>query len=70
MPCAAVYNSLLDICARTKDDERGYEVIDRMHRSDVATDARTMDAVRSRKSLRSHLKRVFGEDLSIPNTKR
>ena len=28
--CAAVYNTLLDICVRTKDDERGYEVIDRM----------------------------------------
>ncbi len=27
---AAVYNTLLDICVRTKDDERGYEVIDRM----------------------------------------
>ena len=28
--CAAVYNTLLDICVRTKDDERGYEIIDRM----------------------------------------
>ena len=25
-----MYNTLLDICVRTKDDERGYEVIDRM----------------------------------------
>lgn len=68
-PSTAVYNSLLDICARTKDDERGYEVIERMHRSAVETDARTLDAVRNRKSLRSHLKRVFGEGLATAGSR-
>jgi hypothetical protein len=26
LPCAATFNALLEICARTKDETRGYEV--------------------------------------------
>lgn len=54
-----VYNTLLDICARTNDEERGYEIISRMEASGVEPDASTTDAVRNRKSLRSYLKKTF-----------
>lgn len=54
-----IYNTLLDICARTNDEERGYEIISRMEASGVEPDASTTDAVRNRKSLRSYLKKTF-----------
>lgn len=50
---------MLDICAKTNDEERGYEIIARMEASGVEPDASTTDAVRNRKSLRSFLKKTF-----------
>jgi pentatricopeptide repeat protein len=58
-PDTAVYTSLLSICARTKDDDRGYEIIERMARTGVEPDDQVLDAVGKRKSLRSHLRRVY-----------
>ena len=54
-----MYNCLLEICARTKDQERGYDIIDRMSRASVVPDSYTMRAVKDRKALRSYLKRVL-----------
>jgi pentatricopeptide repeat protein len=49
----------LEICARTKDSERGYEIIERMQRAGVPPDDYTLEAVKNRKALRAHLKRVY-----------
>lgn len=57
--CAATFNALLEICARTKDSARGYEVIERMQRAGVLPDDFTLEAVKNRKALRAHLKRVY-----------
>ena len=57
--CAASFNALLEICARTKDSARGYEVIERMQRAGVLPDDFTLEAVKQRKALRAHLKRVY-----------
>ena len=56
---AAVYNSLLDICMKTRDEQRGTEIIDMMHAAGLEPDEFTVDIVRKRKVLRSHLKRKF-----------
>lgn len=57
--CAAVYNCLLDICARTNDQERGYDIIDRMSRARIVPNKYTLKAVKDRKALRSYLKRTL-----------
>ncbi len=54
-----IYNVLLGICARTNDEERGYEIINRMNAAGVAPDAGTTEAVKNRKSLRSYLKKSY-----------
>lgn len=54
---AAVYNCLLEICARTNDEERGFDIIDRMSKASVPPNKYTLEAVKRRKSLRSYLKR-------------
>ena len=59
LSCAATFNALLEICARTKDSERGCEVIERMQRAGVLPDELTFEAVKNRKALRAHLKRVY-----------
>ncbi|CAK0784238.1 hypothetical protein CVIRNUC_007442 [Coccomyxa viridis] len=58
-PSTATFNALLEICARTKDSERGCEVIERMQRAGVLPDELTFEAVKNRKALRAHLKRVY-----------
>ena len=40
---AAVYNSLLEICARTRDMTRGEEVVGRMARAGVLPDEDTLE---------------------------
>lgn len=57
--CAATFNALLEICARTKDAARGYEIIERMQRAGVVPDEFTHEAIKNRKALRSYLKRVY-----------
>ena len=54
---AATFNVLLEICARTKDQERGFEMIDRMRRAGVEPDDFTLEAVKHRRVLRSYLRR-------------
>ena len=39
-------------------------------RSQVPADERTLDAVKNRKSLRVHLRRVFGDELAMPGLAR
>lgn len=56
-PSTAVYNCLLEICARTNDEERGFDIIDRMSKASVPPNKYTLEAVKRRKSLRSYLKR-------------
>jgi len=58
-PGSAVYASLLNICVRTKDDERAFEIIDRMARTGVQPDSFVQEAVKSRKALRTHLRRSY-----------
>ena len=53
------FNHLLAICARTNDEQRAGELIDRMVASGVVPDEFTLDAVRTRRSMRSLLKRAF-----------
>ncbi len=57
--CAATFNVLLEVCARTKDLTRGYEVIERMERAGVLPDEQSVEAVKNRRALRTHLKRTF-----------
>lgn len=57
---AAIYNALLDICARTRDEQRGNDVIARMAASQVSPDEWTWETVKNRKALRSQLRRTFG----------
>lgn len=64
-PGTSVYSSLLDICVRTKDDDRAYEIIERMARTGVEADKHVVNSVRSRKSLRSHLRRVY-QSANVP----
>lgn len=56
---AAVHNTLLEICSRTRDEERGLEIIDMMNSAGLQPDDFTLDIVSQRKVLRSHLRRVF-----------
>lgn len=58
-PTTVIYNVLLDICARTNDEERGFEVIRRMEAAGVEPDDMTEMAVKNRKSLRSYLRKAF-----------
>lgn len=59
-PTALTFNALLEACARTNDLERGIQIIERMADQGVEPDAFTLEAVKQRKSLRSHLKKIFG----------
>ena len=54
------FNVLLAICARTNDQDRAGELIDRMKAAGVEPDDFTLEAVKQRKSMRSLLKRTFG----------
>ncbi|KAK9818525.1 hypothetical protein WJX74_009029 [Apatococcus lobatus] len=56
-PDIATFNVLLEICARTKDQDRGFEMIDRMRRAGVEPDEFTLEAVKHRRVLRSYLRR-------------
>lgn len=56
---AAVHNTMLDICSRTRDEQRGIDIIDMMHSAGLQPDDFTLDIVKQRKVLRSHLKRVY-----------
>ncbi len=57
---AAVFNALLEVCARTNDEERAGEILSRMEAAGVLPNEQTYEALSKRKSLRSMLKRTFG----------
>jgi pentatricopeptide repeat protein len=59
-PSTVTFNTLLEVCSRTRDEARGAEIIERMEVAGVRPNEFTLDAVRQRKSLRSLLKRTFG----------
>ena len=53
------YNSLLEICAASNDWQRGMQVLDQMHDTQVLPDQMTMEIVKKRKTLRAHLRKLF-----------
>lgn len=55
-----MFNALLEVCARTNDEERAAEIIARMEGAGVPPNEQTYEAVAKRRSLRSLLKRTFG----------
>eukprot|EP00471_Norrisiella_sphaerica_P006625 CAMPEP_0184490798 /NCGR_PEP_ID=MMETSP0113_2-20130426/18907_1 /TAXON_ID=91329 /ORGANISM="Norrisiella sphaerica, Strain BC52" /LENGTH=210 /DNA_ID=CAMNT_0026874885 /DNA_START=75 /DNA_END=707 /DNA_ORIENTATION=+ len=58
-PSTMTYNGLLAICARTKDYERAYELIDRMDAAGLEPDHQTLQIVHEKKALRGYLRKVF-----------
>eukprot|EP00466_Bigelowiella_natans_P004924 jgi/Bigna1/81109/fgenesh1_pg.77_\ len=58
-PSTMTYNGLLSICARTKDYERAYELIDRMDAASIEPDHQTLQIVHEKKALRGYLRKVF-----------
>ena len=53
------YTTLLQLCARTNDVERGMKIIEQMGREGVEVDGTTLMAVKNRRALRSHLKKTY-----------
>lgn len=58
-PSCTTFNVLLEACAKTNDLERGMEILERMADADVVPDSWTGEAVKQRKTLRSHMRKVF-----------
>lgn len=58
-PSAAIFNELVDICARDNEVERGMQLLERMAQAGVEPDEYTFAAVKRRRSLRSHFKKLF-----------
>jgi pentatricopeptide repeat protein len=58
-PTLVTFNALLDVCARTNDEARAAEIIDRMEAAGVQPDDFTVEAVKQKRSIRSMLKRKF-----------
>lgn len=57
-PTVLTFNTLLEVCSKTNDEDRGAEIIERMQASGVQPNDLSFDAVRQRKSLRSLLKKL------------
>lgn len=60
LTAAAIFNALLEVCARTNDEQRADEILARMEAAGIQPNEQTYEAVAKRKSLRSMLKRTFG----------
>lgn len=58
-----VYNELLDICVKTNDMDKGAELLDKMHAKEISPDFNTMEVIKRKRILRSHLKKVFADRL-------
>jgi pentatricopeptide repeat protein len=56
---AVTFNALLDVCVRTKDVDRGLDVLDRMEAEGVEPDDLTPGIVQNRRVLRSYLRKKF-----------
>lgn len=57
-PTVLTFNTLLEICSKTNDEERGVEIIDKMQDGGVEPNDLSFEAVKQRKSLRSMLKKL------------
>lgn len=58
-PTVLTYNTLLEVCSKTNDEDRGIEIIDRMQEAGVEPNEYSLEAVRQRKSLRSLVKKLM-----------
>ncbi|GJP56579.1 hypothetical protein CLOM_g15635 [Closterium sp. NIES-68] len=58
-PSTAIFNELMDICARDNAVDRGVQLLDRMAEAGVEPDVFTFEAVKRRRTLRSHFKKLF-----------
>lgn len=58
IPTVLTFNTLLEICSKTNDEERGVEIIDKMQDGGVEPNDLSFEAVKQRKSLRSMLKKL------------
>lgn len=61
-PSVDLYNVLLEICVRTKDEERGSELITRMLAAKIEPNDKTFKTVQSRRVLRSALRRSLNDN--------
>ena len=59
IPSTLTYNTLLQLCSQTHDVERGIHIIEQMSREGVEVNNTTLTAVKNRRALRSHLKKVY-----------
>jgi pentatricopeptide repeat protein len=57
-PTILTFNTLLEVCSKTNDEERGMEIIDRMDDQGVVPNDGSFEAVKNRKSLRGRLKKL------------
>mmetsp|Transcript_1641 Transcript_1641/g.5481 ORF Transcript_1641/g.5481 Transcript_1641/m.5481 type:complete len:226 (-) Transcript_1641:50-727(-) len=58
-PTVLTFNTLLEICSKSNDEERGIEIIDRMDDQAVVPNDGSFEAVKNRKSLRGRLKKLL-----------
>jgi pentatricopeptide repeat protein len=58
-PTVLTFNTLLEICSKSNDEERGMEIIDRMDDQAVVPNDGSFEAVKNRKSLRGRLKKLL-----------
>jgi pentatricopeptide repeat protein len=56
---AVCFNKLLEVCVRTNDMDRGLDVLDRMADDDVVPDDYTLEVVKRKRVLRSHISKLF-----------
>ena len=59
------YTTLLQLCSKTNDVERGMQIIEQMGREGVEVDSSTLTAVKNRRALRSHLKKVYSSSAGL-----
>lgn len=58
IPTVLTFNTLLEICSKTNDEDRGIEIIDKMQDGGIQPNDLSFEAVKQRKSLRSMLKKL------------
>lgn len=58
-PAVGAFNVLLACASRSRDVERGFEILKKMKSSGVEPDSGTVAAVKGRRALRSFLKKTF-----------
>jgi pentatricopeptide repeat protein len=56
---AVSYNALLEVCLKSQDMDRGFDVLDRMANDGVEPDDVTRELVARKRSLRSYYRKMF-----------